>query len=104
ARESSGGNSETISLAAYAHAKSGHCPLALAALEELRSRRSRGYVPPHNIALIYNGLGEMHSALEWLQLAYAERDTRLPLIKVDPNWDDFRREPGFIKLMGRMNF
>jgi len=70
----------------------------------LRSRRSRSYVPPHDIAIIYNGLGETPLALEWLQLAYAERDTRLPLLKVDPHWNDFRREPGFIELMKVMNF
>ena len=75
----------------------------MAALEELRSRRSYSYVPPHNIAIIYYGLNERNLAIEWLQRAYAERDTRLPLIKVDPHWNDFRQEAGFIELVKRMN-
>ncbi len=104
AREFSSGNSETISLSAYALAKSGNHNFALSILKQLLSRRSRSYVPPYNIAIIYNGLGERQLAVDWLDLAYAERDVRLPFIKVDPKWDDFRREPRFIELMERMNF
>jgi DNA-binding winged helix-turn-helix (wHTH) protein/Flp pilus assembly protein TadD len=103
ARQFSGDNTETSSLAAFARAKSGEHSWAFVALEQLRTRRRQSYVSPYNIAIIYNALDQTQPALDWLELAYNERDVRLPFIKVDPKWNGFRREPRFIKLMNRMN-
>jgi hypothetical protein len=71
--------------------------------ELLQARNGHGhYVPPVNIALIYNGMGDKIEALNWLSKAADERDVRLTLLKVDPRWDSFRREEEFIALLKRI--
>lgn len=104
AREFSGGNSEAISLAAFALAKTGRSNEALPMLEELKSKSSMQYVPSYNIAMIYNGLGDNAEALNQLEKAFAEKDARMILLKVEPKWNNLRNEPRFIELMRRMNF
>ncbi len=104
AGEFSGGNSEAVSLAGYALAKSERRDTALAMLEELKSRSNQRYVPAYNVAMIYNGLGEREAALNQLEKAFQERDARMMLLKVEPKWNDLRSEPRFIALMKRLNF
>ena len=71
-------------------------------LEEMKGLSNQHYVPPTTVALIYNGLGEQNEALSCLEKAYEERDVRLTLLKVDPNWDSFRSNPRFIALLKRI--
>lgn len=100
ARQFSGDNSETISMIAYAMAQSGDQAGARAVLNELKARAR--YVPPHNIAMIYNGLGEMEEALEWLEEAYEDRDVRLSFLRVDPKWDSLRGHRRFERILRRI--
>jgi len=102
AREFSGGNTETISLAGYAWALSGNRAQAQTALDELKSLSTHHYVPPYNIAMIYNGLEEKDEALAWLEKAYEERDVRLTFIKIDPKWDSFRSDSRFAAIIKRI--
>ena len=98
----SGGNSEAVSLEAYALAKSGRRDESLKMLEDLKS--SGRYVPSYNLAMIYNGLENREESLNNLEKAFAEKDARLILLKVEPKWNNLRNEPRFIELMRRMNF
>ncbi|MEJ7578885.1 MAG: tetratricopeptide repeat protein, partial [Pyrinomonadaceae bacterium] len=75
---------------------------AQAVLDELKSLSTQRYVPPHNIAMVYNGLGERDEAFAWLEKAYEERDVRLTFLKVDPKWDSFRPDPRFADLLRRI--
>jgi DNA-binding winged helix-turn-helix (wHTH) protein/tetratricopeptide (TPR) repeat protein len=102
ARDSSGGNSETISLIGYAWARAGDRPQALAVIDDLKSRFAGRYLPPQSIAVIYHGLGDKDGAFKWLEKAYDERDVRLTFLKVDPKWDASRSEPRFGALMRSM--
>ena len=102
AREFSGGNTEAVSLHGYALAVSGNRDEARAVLDELNRSSAERYVPPYNIAMIYNGLGEKDETFVWLEKAYEERDVRLTFIKVDPKWDKFRSDPRFADLIKRM--
>lgn len=102
AREFSGGNTETISLIGYAWAVSGNRAQAQTTLDELKSLSTRRYVPPYNIAMIYNGLDEKDEALAWLEKAYEERDVRLAFIKIDPKWDSFRSDLRFAAIIKRI--
>jgi adenylate cyclase len=104
AEESSGGNTETISLRGYALAKAGRHEEAQAALEELRSASTQRFIPPYNIALIYNGLGDSEASLTWLEKALQVRDVRTTLLKIDPKWNNLRTEPRFTALLRSMNF
>lgn len=102
AREFSGGNTETISMIGYAQALSGNRAQARAVLDELKFLSTQRYVPPHNIAMIYNGLGEKDEALAWLEKACEERDVRLTFLKVDPKWDSFRSDSRFAAILKRI--
>ncbi|MBA3515926.1 MAG: hypothetical protein H0T77_16310 [Pyrinomonadaceae bacterium] len=98
--ELSGGN--VIPFGTYALAKSGKRHEARAALKELLKFSATKYVPPYNIALIYNAL-EMHDdALRWLEKGYEQRDPKMTSLKVEPKWNNLRNEPRFIDLMKRM--
>ncbi len=92
----------TIPFGAYALAKSGKQAEARAVLEELLKLSTTRYVPPYNIALIYNGLDERDEALAWLERAYRERDPKMTFLKVEPKWNNLRSDPRFISLLKRM--
>ncbi len=64
-------------MVAYASAQNWDHAGARVVLDELKASSTRNYFPPHNIAMIYNGLGEKDEALEWLEEAYEDRDVRL---------------------------
>ena len=98
----SGGNSEAVSLEAYALAKSGRRDESFELLEDLKSNGR--YVPSYNLAMIYNGLENREESLNNLEKAFAEKDARLILLKVEPKWNNLRNEPRFIELMRQMNF
>ncbi len=91
-----------IPFGAYAMAKSGKPAEAQAVLEELLKLSATKYVPPYNIALIYNALDERDNALTWLEKAYEQRDPKMTFLKVEPKWNNLRSEPRFIDLMKRI--
>jgi DNA-binding winged helix-turn-helix (wHTH) protein/tetratricopeptide (TPR) repeat protein len=104
ARRTSAENSETISLLAYAHALAGEGTKALQLLEELQEQSQRKYIPPHNIAVIHQGLGNREQAFRWLDKAFEDRDVRLSYLKIDPKWDCYRSEPRFRELLRKIGF
>ena len=99
ARELSHGNSEPIASIGYVAALAGDKVKARAVLDELKNLSNQQYVPPVNIALVHNGLGDQNEALSWLEKACEDRDVRLTLLKVDPRWDSFRSNPRFIAIL-----
>ncbi len=60
-------------------------------------------VSPDTFANIYTHLGEKDQALEWLEKAFAERETGLTFLKTRPVWDPLRDDPRFHDLLRRMN-
>jgi len=102
AKELSCGNSEAIASIGYVAALAGDNAKARAVLDELKTLSNQHYIPPVNIALVYNGLGDQDEALAQLERACDERDVRLPLLKVDPRWDSFRSNPRFVAVLKRI--
>ena len=102
AKELSHGNSEAIASIGYVAALAGDKAKARAVLDELKALSNQHYIPPHNIALVYNGLGDQNEALSWLEKGCEERDVRLTLLKVDPRWDSLRSNPRFIAILKRI--
>ena len=102
AKELSRGNSEAIASIGYVAALAGDNAKARAVLDELKTLSNQHYIPPVNIALVYNGLGDQDEALAQLERACDERDVRLPLLKVDPRWDSFRSNPRFVAILKRI--
>jgi TolB-like protein/class 3 adenylate cyclase/Flp pilus assembly protein TadD len=102
AKELSHGNSEAIASIGYTAALAGDKAKARAVLEELKALSNQHYIPPVNIALVYNGLGDQNEALSWLEKACDDRDVRLTLLKVEPRWDSFRSNPRFVAILKRI--
>src|SRR5688500_13005129 len=86
ARENSANSTESIAFGAFALAKSGKLPEAQAALDELLKLSNERYVPPYNLALIYNALCKSEKALDFLEKSFAEKDVRMIWLKVEPKW------------------
>ena len=87
----------------FALAAGGHREEAERLLQELHSRRARGYYPAFPIAAIEAGLGDIDTALDWLERAVEERHTGYYLPAVDPVWNPLRASPRFRALMARMH-
>jgi DNA-binding winged helix-turn-helix (wHTH) protein/Tfp pilus assembly protein PilF len=96
------GNSQSHAYRAYALAKWGKLSRARVVLDELLKLSSETYVPPYNIALAYNAVGEREKALDYLERGFAESDMRMVFLKVEPQWDSLRSEPRFVDLIKRM--
>jgi tetratricopeptide (TPR) repeat protein len=88
----------------YAYGASGDRTHALAAIEELRGKSLRGYVPPFNLAIVYLGLGDRRRALDYLEQAHAVNSQWMIYLRGDRIFDPLRSEPRFIALMRKLRF
>jgi len=88
---------------AHSYAVSGNTREAKRILEELKQPSGKNYVDPWAIALVYAGLGEKDRAMEWLEMAYENRDHDMAYCKVWPHFDPLRSDPRFQDLLRRMN-
>jgi len=102
ARKLSGSQPVTIGLYGHALAVSGDAAGARQVLAELQHLAQSRYVSPIYIAAIYTGLGENHTALDWLDRAYKERTDRLVYLAVEPMADPLRSDPRFAQLMAKI--
>lgn len=59
---------------------------------------------PAEIAAIYSLLGSRDSAMVWLDRAYHERSNAFFLVKVSPEFDTLRSDPGFKLLLAKAGF
>jgi tetratricopeptide (TPR) repeat protein len=100
----SGTQATYAGLLGHALAVSGEKGKALKVLDGLREGSKQTYVPAYDMAVIYVGLGEKDQAFRWLQNAYEERSSWLPLVAVNPVFDGLRSDPRFQDLLRRMNF
>jgi serine/threonine protein kinase/Flp pilus assembly protein TadD len=88
----------------YTYGKMGKRKEALEMLNELEEMETRDdYLPAHEKALIYIGLGEKDKALAGLQKAYQELFFGLTGLNVDPIYDDLRSDERFQKLIEDIN-
>jgi predicted nucleic acid-binding protein len=85
-------------------AKSGRRAEARAELEGLLKLSKERYVPPYNIAMVYNGLGKHEEARAWLERGYREREPRMVFLKVEPKWNNLRDDPRFQDVLRRVGF
>jgi TolB-like protein/Flp pilus assembly protein TadD len=102
AKELSHGNSQSIGSIGYVAGLTGDKTTAQAVLDELKTRSTQAYIPPSNVGLVYNGLGNQDEALRQLEKAVDERDVQLNFLKVDPRWDSLRDNPRFVAILKRI--
>jgi len=93
-----------IPFGAYALAKSGHTAEAESQLNELLGLAKTRFVPPYNIAMIYNALGMTDESLTWLERGFSEHDPKMTFLNVEPKWNNLRHDPRFVDIITRMNF
>ncbi len=86
----------------HAYAVSGRRKEAQTVLEQLNQLSKQRYVPPVLRAIIYVGLGEKDQALQWLEKAYAGRDSWWVFLTLDPRFDSLRLDPRFRELVRRV--
>jgi serine/threonine-protein kinase len=75
---------------------------ALASIAQLEKLAAERYVSPYAFALIYAGLRDANSALNWLERGFNERVGHMVWVNVEPAFDPIKQEPRFRALVSRM--
>jgi len=96
------GPPEPSSGLAHVYARMGRRDEALAIVAELVELKRTRYVSSYGLASVFSCLGEVDSALDWLDRAWDEHDQTLVWVKVHPRLDPLREEPRFRRLLERM--
>lgn len=79
----------------FAFAKNGETESAEDLLSELEALARERFVPPTKLATAYLGLGDVDSALFWLQEALLAHDDRLVYLAVDHHFRELHGDPRF---------
>jgi len=98
----SGNHPAMIALYGHALAVSGDTIGARKALADLQHLAQTRYVSSLYFAMVYLGLGENSTALDWLDRAYNERTDRLVYLGVEPMADPLRSETRFTQLVHKI--
>jgi hypothetical protein len=69
---------------------------------QIQTQTHAHYVPPLPLALTYAGLGEMNTAICWLEKAVQERSLWIAWLAVDPRFDLFLGDPRYYSILERM--
>jgi len=101
--EFSAGNSEALSLAGYIHAVSGERAKAESKIQQLLEQKAKRYVSPYSVALVFAGLRETETALQWLERAFEDRDVHMPFL-LDHKWNGLRSNEQFRQILSRVGF
>ncbi|MGH7638870.1 MAG: protein kinase domain-containing protein, partial [Gemmatimonadaceae bacterium] len=102
--ELTGGAPYQKSFLARCLARSGHRDEARRILDELITLSRTTHVQPTAFAHVYMGLGDLDTAIDWLEKGYEGRDGDMVLLNAYPAWDPLRSHPRFRRLLERMNF
>jgi DNA-binding winged helix-turn-helix (wHTH) protein/TolB-like protein/Tfp pilus assembly protein PilF len=71
-------------------------------LDRLMRTYGEQYYSPYLISKVHVGLGEKDDAFAWLQKACENRDERIVMLKVDPDFDSLRSDLRFLELLRRV--
>jgi non-specific serine/threonine protein kinase len=71
-------------------------------LELFLDEAKRTYIQPTIFARNFASLGDKEQALQWLEKAYAERDSDLVYLRVEPMYDPLRSDLRFADLLRRI--
>ena len=88
----------------HAYAVSGNKVEAQKVLAELELLSRERYVSSYGIAAISAGFGDNDQTFVLLERAFAEDNTELTFLKVDPRLDPLREDPRFSELLERVGF
>jgi tetratricopeptide (TPR) repeat protein len=94
-------NPYVLALLGHALAASGKRDEALRTLDQLKEMARQRYVPAHDFAIVYAGLGDNDQAVQWLERSYQDH-SEMTRLKVDPLLDNLRSDPRFADLVRRV--
>jgi Flp pilus assembly protein TadD len=86
-----------------AFAMAGKVAEAREVLRQLQELSRQRYVSPAHMAYIYTGLGELDTAIDWLERAYEERAGGVYGIRGSFLFRPLRSHPRFTALLKKMN-
>ncbi|HJP87179.1 MAG TPA: protein kinase [Gemmatimonadaceae bacterium] len=89
---------------AYSLAAAGDRSFARDVAAEFQKRRENEYISPVDMTMVYLGLGDKQTALDWIERAIAERRGWAAYLRVHPMVDPLRDEPRFAELLKKMTF
>jgi serine/threonine protein kinase len=87
---------------AASYARAGRRADALAIVRKMAADAAGSDQGAFLVAAVYAALADRDRAFRWLEEAYQERDTFLPWLKVDPEFDSLRGDPRFDSLIRRI--
>jgi Flp pilus assembly protein TadD len=90
--QTSGGNTEPLSLKAVTLAKAGKVQQARDIVRLMEETAKARYGSAYNLAMAHNGLGEYDRAFTLLESAAEEKDVRMVFLAVDPKWNVLNRD------------
>ena len=93
-----------VSALANTYARAGNKIEAEKLLAQLGAESKTQYVSPYYFAIVYAGLGENETAMDWLDKAFADRSNGLVFLQVEPELDGLRSNPRFIALRKKLEF
>ena len=79
----------------------GHATESQQALDDLIAKAAQ--IAAYQIAEVYAWRGEREKAFEWLDRAYAQRDSGLPFVKSDPLLAKLHGDPRYAAMLKKMN-
>lgn len=97
----SGTSAQALASLGYAHGVTGNRTEARRVLEELNQVSRERYISPHEMALVWTGLGQTGRALECLKEACEHREWAIVDIDAEPMLDPLRSDPRFEALRQR---
>jgi eukaryotic-like serine/threonine-protein kinase len=83
-------------------ATSGYKAVLQGWLEGLQELSKREYVSPYEVAEVYARLGNREQVFSWLEKAYAQRDSGIVALKVEPVFRGLRSDPRLQNLLKRI--
>jgi tetratricopeptide (TPR) repeat protein len=94
---------QILALLGRAYAETGRKEQALECLEKLKTAERQSYVRNYLFTIIYTGLGDKNTALDYLEKARDGGETPdTTWLKVDPIFDPLRNEPRFQQLVAQI--
>jgi tetratricopeptide (TPR) repeat protein len=93
-----------LALASLGHAYgiSGNQKEARNILEKLWQASQRHYVSAFDMAVVFAGIGDRDSAFQWLEKAYADRESQMAFLGVTRRLDSLRSDHRFAELLHKM--
>ena len=94
---------QILALLGRAYADTGKREQALEILQKLNEKGQQHYVRKYLYTVVYTGLGDKATAIDYLEKANEDGDTPdTTWLKVDPIFDPLRNEPRFQQLVAKM--